>query len=60
MKDSSHGNKHLRKLKIKINLGTKVEICISTYSNEEVVCYSATCRTELYERNSVRQIVDRS
>jgi len=39
---------------------TKVEICISTYSNADVVCYSATSRTELNERNSVRQIVDRS
>ena len=33
---------------------------ISTYSNADVVCYSATCRTGLNERNSVRQIVDRS
>jgi len=40
VKDSSHGNKYLRK--IEINLGTKVEICISTYSNADVVCYSAT------------------
>ena len=58
VKDSSYGNKYLRK--IKINLWTKVEICISTYSNVHVVRYSATCRTELDERNSIRQIVDRS
>jgi len=31
VKDSSHGNKSLRK--IKINLGTEVEICISTFGN---------------------------
>ena len=43
VKDSSHGNKILEKLKIKINLRTKVKIFISTYSNAEVVCYSATC-----------------
>ena len=58
VKDSSHGNKYLRK--IKLNLRTKVEICISTYVNADVVCYSATWRTELNERNSVRLIVDRS
>jgi len=58
VKDSSHGNKYLRK--IKINLRTKVEICISTYSNADAVCYSATWRTELNERNSVRKIVDRN
>jgi len=40
VKDSSHGNKCLRK--IKINLRTKVEICISTYSNVDI----ATCRME--------------
>ena len=40
-----HGNKYLRK--IKMNLQTKVEICISTNSNADVVCYSATCQTEL-------------
>jgi len=34
---------------------TKVGICISTYSNAEVVCYSATWRVEL---NDVRLIVD--
>jgi len=33
---------------------------VSIYSNADVVCYSATCRTGLNERNSVRQIVDRS
>ena len=33
---------------------------VSTYSNADVVCYSATCWTGLNERNSVRQIVDRS
>jgi len=43
-----------------MNLRTKVEICISTHSNADVVCYSATWRTELNKRNSVRQIVDRS
>jgi len=35
VKDGSHWNKYLRK--IKINLWTKVEICISTYSNADVV-----------------------
>jgi len=50
VKDSSHANKYLRK--IKINLWTKVEICISTYSNADVMCYSATWRTELNGRNS--------
>jgi len=34
-----------------MNLPTKVEICISTYLNADVLCYSATCRTELNERN---------
>ena len=58
MKDSSHGYKYLRK--IKPNLRIKVDICISTYSNADVVCHSATCRTKLNERNSVRQIVDGS
>jgi len=58
VKDSSHGNKYLRK--IKINLSTKVEICISTYSNANVICYSATCQTELNKGNSVPQIVDRT
>ena len=57
VKDRSHANKCLRK--IKINLRTKVEICISTYSNADVVCYSATWRMELNESNSVRLIVDR-
>ena len=33
---------------------------VSTYSSADVLCYSATCRTGLNERNSVRQIVDRS
>jgi len=44
-------NKYLRK--IKIDLQTKVEICISTYSisNVDVVCYSATWWTKLNERN---------
>jgi len=40
VKDSSDGNKYLRK--IKINLRTKVEICIATYLNADVVCYTAT------------------
>jgi len=57
MKDSSHANKYLRK--IEINLQTKVEICISTYSKADVVCYSSSWRMELHERNSVRLIVDR-
>ena len=39
---------------------TKVEICISTYSNADVICYSATWRTELNERNSVCVIAYRS
>jgi len=33
---------------------------VSTYSNADVVCYSATCQTGLNECNSVCQIVDRS
>jgi len=55
VKDSSRADKYLRK--IKIDLRTKVEICISTYSNADVACYSATWRTEL---NDVHQIVDES
>ena len=55
VKDSLHGNKRLRK--IIINLRIKVEICISTHSNADIVCYRAT---ELNERNSVRLIVDRT
>ena len=35
VKDSSHANKYLRK--IQVNLGTKVGICISTYSNADVM-----------------------
>ena len=31
---------------------------VLTYSNADIVCHSATCRTELKERNSVRQIED--
>ena len=54
VKDSSHANKYLRK--IKINLQTKVEISISTFSNADI----ATWWTVLNERNSVRQIVDRT
>ena len=42
VKDSSRGNNYLRK--IKINLRTKVEICISTYSNADVACHSTTLR----------------
>jgi len=39
-------NKYPRK--IKVNLRTKVGICISTYLNADVVCYiTATWRTEL-------------
>jgi len=44
VKDSSPANKYLRK--IKINLRTKVEVCIWTYSNADVICYSATWRME--------------
>ena len=29
---------------------------VSTYSNADVVCYTATCRPGLNERNTVRQI----
>jgi len=58
VKDSSHANKYLRK--IKINLRTEVEICTSTYSNADVVCDSATWRTELNEHHSVCLIADRS
>jgi len=46
----SHANKYQRK--IKINLRTKVEICLSAYSNADAICYSATLRMELNERNS--------
>ena len=35
VKDRSHANKYLRN--IKVNLRTKVGICISTYSNAHVV-----------------------
>jgi len=39
-------NKYPRKMKV--NLRTKVGICISTYLNADVVCYiTATWRTEL-------------
>jgi len=38
---------------MKINLQTKVDICISTYSTADVVCYSTTWQMELNERNSV-------
>jgi len=38
VKDRSRANKYLGK--IKVNLRTKVGICISTYSNADVVCYS--------------------
>jgi len=58
VKDSSHANNYLRK--IKINLRTKVEIYTVTCSNADVVCYSAIGRTELNERNSVSLIVDTS
>jgi len=58
VKDSSHESKCLRK--IKIHIRTKVEIGISTYSNADFVCYSATWRTELNKHNFVRQVVDRS
>jgi len=40
---------------ITVNLRTEVGICISTYANADVVCYSTTCWTEL---NNVRVIVD--
>ena len=50
VKHSSHGNKRLRK--IKINFQTKVEICISIYSNVDV---ERSC-----EDNFVPQIVHRS
>jgi len=50
--ERSRANKYIRK--IKVNLRTKVGICISTYSNADVVCYSmATWRAEL---NDVRLI----
>ena len=58
VKDTSHANKYLRK--IKINLRTKVEICISAYSNADAVCYSSSWQMEVNERNSVHLIVDRS
>ena len=58
VKDSSRANKYLRK--IRINLQTEVEICISTYLNADVVCYNAAWRTQSNECNSVCQIVDRS
>jgi len=40
---------------ITVNLRTEVGICISTYANADVVCYSTTWWTEL---NNVRVIVD--
>ena len=55
VKDRLHVNKYPRK--IKVNLPTTVGICISTYSNADVVCYSATWRMEL---NSVGLIVNGS
>jgi len=54
VKDRSHANKYLRK--IKVTLRTKVGICISTYSNADIICYSATWRTQL---NDVRLIIDK-
>jgi len=56
VKDSSKANKYLKK----INLRSKVEMCISTYSNADAVCYSTTWETELNERNYVCLIADRS
>ena len=53
VKDRSHANKCLRK--VKVNPGTDVVICISTYWNADVVCYSATWRTKL---NDVCPVVD--
>ena len=47
VKDRSHANKYLRK--IEVNLQTKADICISTYSNADVVCYRTTWRMELYD-----------
>ena len=55
LKDRSHANKSLRK--IKVNIGNKIGICISAYSNADVICYSATWQTKL---NDVRLNVDRS
>jgi len=55
LKDRSHANKYLRK--IKVNIGNKIGICISAYSNADVICYSATWQTKL---NDVRLNVDRS
>jgi len=52
VKDRSHANKYL--IKTKVNIWNKVGICISTYSNADVECHSATCRTGL---NDVRLIV---
>ena len=46
VKDRSRANKYLRK--IKVNLRSKVGLCISTYSNADVVRYSsAIWQTEL-------------
>jgi len=47
VKDRSRANKYLRK--IKVNLQTKADICTSTNSNADVVCYRTTWRTELYD-----------
>jgi len=47
VKGRSHATKYLRK--IKVNLRTKVGICISTCSVADVVCYSATWRTNLHD-----------
>ena len=54
VKDSSHGIKYLRK--IKINLGTIVEICISTYSNADVMLQRHLA--ELNERNSANLLIE--
>jgi len=54
VKNISHANKYLRR--IKINLRTEVENCISTYLNADVVCYSATRRTELNDVNGSKKL----
>jgi len=55
VKNRLHANKYLKK--IKVNFQTEVEICISSYSNADIVCYRASWQTEL---NDVCLIVDGS
>ena len=55
MKNRSHANKYLRK--IKVNIQKKKGICISTISNADVVCYSCTWHTELNDVNRSQKFI---